>query len=80
MLALMTLDFAYLKSFKVEWKSPIAALESEGVASDDDDESFHVDTSSWVVTYPDSVPLKDIKIPEKGKLQAHIVCEASIWG
>ena len=32
----------------------MAALESEGVASDDDDESFDVDTSSWVVTDPET--------------------------
>ena len=80
MLALMTLDIAYLKSFEVEWKSPIAALESEVVASDDDDESFDVDTSSWVVTDPDSVPLKDLKIPEKGKLPAHLLYACAIVG
>ena len=45
-----------------------------GIASDDDDESFHVDTSSW------AVPLKDLKIPEKGKLPAHLLYACAIVG
>ena len=47
---------------------------------DDDDESFEVDTSSWVVTDPDSVPLKNLKIPEKGKLPAHLLHACAIVG
>ena len=54
MIALMTLDIAFLKSFEVEWEAPISALENGEGADDDDDESMDLDTSSWVVTDPGS--------------------------
>ena len=80
MIALMTLDIAFLKSFEVEWEAPISALESGEGADDDDDESMDLDTSTWVVTDPGSVPLKDLKIPEKGKLPAHLLYACAIVG
>ena len=67
----MTLDIAFLKSFEVEWES------WEG-ADDDDDESMDLDTSSWVVTDPGSVPLKDLKLPARGKIPTHLVYAAAI--
>ena len=69
----MTLDIAFLKSFEVEWEAPISALESGEGADDDDDESMDLDTSSWVVTDPGSVPLKDFKIPARGQIPTHLV-------
>ena len=56
MLALMTLDIAFLKSFEVEWAAPISALEcgeADADADDDDNETVDMDTSSWDVTNPD---------------------------
>jgi len=50
----MILDIAYRKSFDVEWEPRPAALE---VADDDD-----IDTLSWDVTDPESVPWKDLKL------------------
>jgi len=84
MLALMTLDIAYLKSFDVDWEVSIAALQgaSEGEAADDDDddETVDMDTSSWDVTDPTSVPFKDLKIPTKGKLPPHLLYACAILG
>ena len=83
MLALMTLDIAFLKSFDVEWEAPIPALECGGAAADDDDddnEKVDMDTSTWDVTDPASVPLKDLRIPEEGKLPAHLLYACAILG
>ena len=82
MLALMTLDIAFIKSFEVEWEAPIPALEGGGAAADDDDEdeTVDIDTSTWDVTEPASVPLKDLRIPEKGKLPAHLLYACAILG
>ena len=80
MIALMTLDIAFLKSFEVEWEAPISALENGEGADDDDDESMDLDTSSWVVTDPGSVPLKDLKLPARGKIPTHLVYAAAVVG
>ena len=74
----MIMDIAFLKSFDVKSEAPHAALENwAGAASDDDDDdevAMDMDTSSWVVlTDQDTVPLKDIKLHARGKIQVHLV-------
>ena len=52
-----------------------------GGASDDDDEvAMDNDTLTWVVTNPGTVPLKDLKFPARGKIQAHLMYAAAIVG
>ena len=82
MIPLMIMDIAFLKSFDVQWEAPHAALETGGAAaSDDDDEvAMDIDTSSWVVTDPGTVPLKDLKLPARGKIQTHLMYAAAIVG
>jgi hypothetical protein len=74
---LMVHDIAYLKSFDVEWECLPAALENPSAAADDDDEE-ELDTSSWCLTDPSTVPIKDLKIPQRGKIPPYLFVAVAI--
>jgi hypothetical protein len=75
---LLLMDIAYLKSFDVEWERTAAALETEEVREDDDDDE--VDTSSWDPTDPETVPFRDLKYPKTGKMPTAVLYAAAILG
>ena len=58
------------------------ALETGGAAASDNNDqvAMDIDTSSWVVTDPGSVPLEDPKLLARGKIPTHLVYAAAIVG
>ena len=78
----MIVDMAFLNSFDVQWEAPHAALETGGAAASDDDDEVakDIDTLSWVVTDPGTLPLKHLKLPARGKIQTHPMYAAAIVG
>ena len=74
---LMVHDIAYLKSFEVDWEGVPAALQTACAAADDDDDA-ELDTSSWCLTDPSSVPFSELKIPQRGKLPPYLFVGAAI--
>jgi len=75
---LMLFDIAYLKSFDVEWERTAPALESEVARDDDDDDE--IDTSSWDLADPETVPFRDLKYPKTGKMPTAVLYGAAILG
>jgi hypothetical protein len=73
----MVHDIAYLKSFEVEWEGVPAALENPSAAAEDDDDD-ELDISLWCLTDPSTVPIKDLKIPRRGKLPPYLLVAAAI--